>query len=168
MARPRLLRHYLLPENSAVMPSRLVHRAARHRIRPDIVSGSMGAYAVLEQQVIGLEKDVGDLSSSIVAMDRKISDGLNNIGTRLETAVSAIHTKLDERSKTHWPTLIAAGSLLVLIMGSLGTLAYMPIREKQDSLSTDVEVLRRVEQNRSEELGWLRAKMGERMPSRDN
>ena len=90
------------------------------------------AYAVLDQQVENLEGYVDSLSNSIVSLDRKVTDSINLLGSRMEAAIGTVNTKLDEKSKTHWPTLIAAGSLIVAIMTALGGLAYLPIKANQD------------------------------------
>lgn len=121
-------------------------------------------YAVLEQQVEGLESYVENLSSSIVGLDRKVSESMGALGSKMETAIASINAKLDEKSRTHWPTLIAAGSLLVVIMGSLGTLAYLPIKSVQDSQATELQSLRTTELRRAEEFGWLRAKHDQGLP----
>lgn len=59
----------------------------------------------LEQRVYGVEKAVNDISSSIAALS----------------------TKIDERSRTPWATLIAAAGFLLLFMSTVGVLAYRPI-----------------------------------------
>jgi hypothetical protein len=146
------------------MPNRLVHRRSSNRVRPDLFPDPRAAYAVLEQQVVGLEKDVTDLGSSIVGLDRKMTEALSSLGGRMETAIASINAKLDEKSRTHWPTLIAAGSLLVVIMGSLGSLAYLPIKATQDTQAEEIKALRMVELRRAEELGWIRAKHDQDMP----
>lgn len=66
----------------------------------------------LEQRVYGLEKAVGDISSMIAGLSSKI----------------------DERSRTSWPTLAAFASVLVLVMGGLGALAYRPIEQSLNDL----------------------------------
>ena len=59
----------------------------------------------LEQRVFGLEKQLNDISSSIAALGAKI----------------------DERSRTPWVTLIAAGGFLLAFMSTIGVLAYRPV-----------------------------------------
>lgn len=63
----------------------------------------------LEQRVYGVEKAVNDISSSIAALS----------------------TKIDERSRTPWATLIAAAGFLLLFMSTVGVLAYRPIEADQ-------------------------------------
>lgn len=59
----------------------------------------------LEQRVYGVEKAINDISSSIAALG----------------------TKIDERSRTPWATLISAAAFLLLFMSTVGILAYRPI-----------------------------------------
>ncbi len=61
----------------------------------------------LEQRVSGTEKALNDISSSIAALG----------------------AKLDERSRTPWVTLIAAGGFLLAFMTTIGVLAYGPIEK---------------------------------------
>lgn len=63
----------------------------------------------LDQRVLGLEQAVQSISSQI----------------------GALSTKLDERGRTQWPTLITAGAFLLAITGGLGTLALRPIEANQ-------------------------------------
>lgn len=64
----------------------------------------------LEQRVYGVEKAVNDISSSIAALS----------------------TKIDERSRTPWATLIAAAGFLLLFMSTVGVLAYRPVQSDLD------------------------------------
>lgn len=78
-------------------------------VRPEVTSTrdqrvryDIGA---LDQRVVGLEKTINDLSSSIAALS----------------------TKIDERSRTPWATLIAGAGFLLLFMSTVGVLASRPI-----------------------------------------
>lgn len=59
----------------------------------------------LEQRVYGVEKAVTDISAGIAALS----------------------TKIDERARTPWATLIAGAVFLLAFMTSVGVLAYKPI-----------------------------------------
>lgn len=140
---------------SASKPRR---RIGGHSVDPRI------NYAVLEQQVEGLESYVENLSSSIVGLDRKVSESMSALGGKMETAIASINAKLDEKSRTHWPTLIAAGSLLVVIMGSLGSLAYLPIKASMETAFDEIKALRSHELISEARFGWMRAKHDQQMP----
>lgn len=70
----------------------------------------------LEQRVYGLEKAVGDISSMIAGLSSKI----------------------DERSRTSWPTLAAFASVLVLVMGALGALATKPMESSLNDIKSSL------------------------------
>ena len=59
----------------------------------------------LEQRVVGVEKAVGDIAASI----------------------SALGTKIDERSRTPWMTVIAAFGFILSFFCTVGFLAYRPV-----------------------------------------
>src|SRR6185437_7445828 len=66
----------------------------------------------LDQRVFGLEKAVNDISSSIAALG----------------------TKIDERSRTPWVTIIASFTLLLGFMTTIGVMVYQPIKADIDRL----------------------------------
>jgi hypothetical protein len=73
----------------------------------------------LEQRVYGVEKAVNDISSSIAALS----------------------TKIDERSRTPWATLIAAAGFLLLFMSTVGVLAYRPVQSDLDRHETRLNAM---------------------------
>lgn len=64
----------------------------------------------LDQRVFGLEKAVNDITS----------------------AISALGTKIDERSRTPWTTVIAAFGFMLAFMTTVGILAYRPIQSDME------------------------------------
>lgn len=89
--------------------------------------GAAAAFAQLAQQVSTLEDDYTDIKSTIVGLDRKFTDTLSSVATRFETALASVNAKLDERGRTQWPTLIAAGMFLLGVVGAVGAMALRPI-----------------------------------------
>lgn len=78
------------------------HTMAQQRTADPKARYDIGA---LEQRVYGVEKAVNDITA----------------------AISALGTKIDERSRTPWTTLIAAFASLLAFMSTVGVLAYRPI-----------------------------------------
>ena len=61
-------------------------------------------YGALEQRVYNVEQGL-----------QSIADG-----------ITSLSTKIDERAKTSWPTLASFATVIVVVMGALGTLALQP------------------------------------------
>lgn len=59
----------------------------------------------LEQRVYGVEKAVGEIRDYLASLS----------------------TKIDERSRTPWATLIACGGFVLALISAVGVLAYAPI-----------------------------------------
>jgi hypothetical protein len=59
----------------------------------------------LEQRVYGVEKAVGEIRDYLASLS----------------------TKIDERSRTPWATLIACGGFMLALVSAVGVLAYAPI-----------------------------------------
>jgi hypothetical protein len=111
------------------MAVEMASRTADPKARYDI--------GALEQRVFGLEKQLNDISSSIAALG----------------------AKLDERSRTPWVTLIAAGGFLLAFMTTIGVLAYGPIEKgltRQQSVIDQMET--RYVQDLKDENKLLRSK----------
>lgn len=66
----------------------------------------------------------------IGALDQRVF-GLEQALQSISQQIGALNTKLDERGRTQWPTLITAGAFLLAITGGLGTLALRPIEVTQ-------------------------------------
>lgn len=84
--------------------------------------------AALEQRVYSTEQSITALGAQISALS-----------TKVETAFGSLSAKFDERGRTQWPVIIGFGTLMMIVAGAVGTLAYMPIREKQMDFTARVE-----------------------------
>jgi hypothetical protein len=62
-------------------------------------------FGALEQRVYGVEKAVGEIRDYLASLS----------------------TKIDERSRTPWTTLIAVGGFTLALISAIGVLAYTPI-----------------------------------------
>jgi hypothetical protein len=62
-------------------------------------------FGALEQRVYGVEKAVGEIRDYLAGLS----------------------TKIDERSRTPWATLIACGGFVLALVSAIGVLAYAPI-----------------------------------------
>lgn len=76
-------------------------------------------YAALDQRVTGLEGAVKDIAS-----------GVRDLGT-----------KLDNNSKTPWPTIISLAGVAVAILVAIGGLAYRPIDAAQSRLESELKIV---------------------------
>lgn len=82
----------------------------------------------LDERVGGLEVDIQKLDSSMIGLR-----------TDMTTAIGGIHAKLDRQAQPQWGVIWAGMGVLLLCLTTIGTLAYMPIRENQQELKRDKE-----------------------------
>lgn len=77
------------------------------------------SFAALGQKVEGLDNDYQDLRSHVVDLAKETKAGF-----------SAIHAKLDERSRTPWGQIYTGLGLLLAFFSTIGALAYLPIKSE--------------------------------------
>lgn len=80
-------------------------------------------FAALRQQVIGLESDYQELKGVVVGVSNEMRAGF-----------TAINQKLDARSITPWSLYISGFVALLVLLGMLGTVLYVPIKSTQDEM----------------------------------
>jgi len=123
---------------------------ARSRTEPHRNTTSEN-YAALSERVANLGNAVSNLSSEVEDIRGSMASAaaVREVSSKLES----LGTKLEERNKTQWPTLIAGGGFILAIMSVIGTLAYRPIETEQARLQA--------RQDRFEEryIGDLKAKI---------
>ncbi|MFC3692018.1 hypothetical protein ACFOWB_07275 [Chenggangzhangella methanolivorans] len=88
--------------------------------------------AALEQRVYGLERGVHDLNQLFTGRIGEVSAQL-----------AGLTTKLDERSRTPWATIVSAMGVVLAIVVAGGQLAKAPVDEALGRLERDYERLAR-------------------------
>jgi len=76
-------------------------------------------YGALEQRVYNVEQSLAGINDGILALSAKI----------------------DERSRTSWPTLASFATVLVVVMGGMGTLALRPGAEAIERLNRQINAV---------------------------
>jgi hypothetical protein len=71
-----------------------------------------------------------------------IEQQLTNISTQLTAQIASLSSKIDERSKTQWPTLAAFTTALVVVIGGLASFGFRPIDASITRLDTETAMLR--------------------------
>jgi chromosome segregation ATPase len=119
----------------------------RHYIDPQ--SAAMG------ERISNLNRRQTDYEAESRANFRAIEASIGAITAEMRQSFSSITSTLAERNKPQWQAL----SVMLVFVGMVGALAYMPIREATDDLKTNVSTLA-AETRRSFEMA------GERFISR--
>ncbi|PZQ16963.1 MAG: hypothetical protein DI565_06120 [Ancylobacter novellus] len=88
--------------------------------------------AALEQRVYGLERGVHDLN-------RLFTGRIGEVSAQL----ASLSGKLDDRSRTPWPTIVAAMGVVLAIVVAGGELAKAPIDHAIARLERDLERIAR-------------------------
>lgn len=92
----------------------------------------------------GTRDTIGSLAAQVRLLDRDnvtITRALEDLETKFERGLAALGTKLDQRSTTQWPTLIAAFAVTVTILGGLITILYGPIQRDTGRLDSAVTAI---------------------------
>lgn len=76
---------------------------------------------------------------------------------QVETALATLSAELRAGGKTQWQTIVTAIGVLVAILGSLGALAYLPIKTGMDQLAGETRILREAIVPRTEQEVWRRS-----------
>ena len=95
--------------------------------------------------------DIGALEQRVTGTERALND--------ISSQIAALGAKLDERSRTPWVTLIAAGGFLLAFMSTIGVLAYSPIERaiaRQQVLLDQIDL--RYVQDLKDEIRLMKAK----------
>ena len=80
----------------------------------------------------GIEVSVAKMESEVGSLQGKMEQGFQSLAGELA-----------KRAQTPWGTLISAGSLLVVVMGVIGTLAFLPVKTQIETLQDAHGTLRR-------------------------
>lgn len=94
----------------------------------------------------------------IGALEQRVS-GTENALRDIQSSISALGTKIDERSRTPWATLIATFAFLLAFMSTVGFLAYKPIESDLARHERLIDKIQdRYTQDLKDEIRFLRGK----------
>lgn len=111
-----------------------------HRIAPDM------QYAALQERVHGLGQQFMHFEQATTRSFQQV-----------ESAIATLSAEVRAGGKTQWQTIVTSVGVLVAILGALGTLAYLPIRNGMDALTDETRALRQAIVPRSEHADrWRR------------
>ena len=88
-------------------------------------------YAALQERAHGLGQQFFHFEQSTTRSFQQV-----------ETAIATLSAEVRAGGKTQWQTIVTSVGVLVAILGSLGALAYLPIRNGMDQLSAEARLLR--------------------------
>ncbi len=61
---------------------------------------------------------------------------------QVEAALATLSAEVRAGGKTQWQTIVTSVGVLVAILGAIGTLAYLPIKNNMDQLTGDLRIIR--------------------------
>jgi hypothetical protein len=96
-------------------------------------------YAALQERVYGLGQQFTHFEQATTRSFQQV-----------ESALATLSAELRAGGKTQWQTIVTSVGVLVAILGSLGALAYLPIRNGMDQLAAEARLLRDTTVPRSE------------------
>ena len=106
-----------------------------------------------EMQFAALQERVYGLGQQFLHFEETTNRGFQQV----ESAIATLSAEVRAGGKTQWQTIVTAVGVLVAILGALGTLAYLPIKNGMDSLTGEARSLREAIVPRSEHVErWRR------------
>lgn len=76
---------------------------------------------------------------------------------QVETAIATLSAEVRAGGKTQWQTIVTSVGVLVAILGALGGLAYLPVRNGMEQLGVESRLLREAVVPRAEQAErWRR------------
>jgi hypothetical protein len=104
-------------------------------------------YAALQERVYGLGQQFLHFEQTTTRSFQQV-----------ESALSVLSTEVRAGGKTQWQTIVTSVGVVVAILGALGALAYLPIRNGMDQLAGEARIMRETVVPRAEHVDrWRRA-----------
>jgi hypothetical protein len=106
-----------------------------------------------EMQFAALQERVYGLGQQFLHFEETTNRGFQQV----ESAIATLSAEVRAGGKTQWQTIVTAVGVLVAILGALGTLAYLPIKNGMDAVTGDTRAMRDAIVPRSEHVErWRR------------
>lgn len=88
-------------------------------------------YAALQERVYGL-------GQQFLHFEQATTRSFQSV----EAALSTLSAEVRAGGKTQWQTIVTSVGVIVAILGALGGLAYLPVRNGMEQLGADARILR--------------------------
>ena len=98
--------------------------------------------ARVSERVENQGREIGDIRSNMNTGFANTNANFQALSNELRAQTAALNNTIAERNKTPWGVLIAAGVLILSIVGGLGTMAVKPLVDGQYELvQTDKQII---------------------------
>jgi hypothetical protein len=88
-------------------------------------------YAALQERVSGLGQQFLHFEQTTTRAFQQV-----------ETAIAGLSAEVRAGGKTQWQTIVTSVGVIVAILGALGGLAYLPVRNGMEALGSELRILR--------------------------
>ncbi|MCC0000987.1 MAG: hypothetical protein H6870_18765 [Methylobacteriaceae bacterium] len=109
-------------------------------------------HAALATRVGGIEKSVTELATATRDQFASMRQDTALQTSSLTNAISNLQSTINQNTKPQWVVLIALGSLIVTVLGLIGTLAYRPVDQAITRVEKQVEMIDREQVPRVEHV----------------
>jgi hypothetical protein len=89
-------------------------------------------------QFAALQERVSGLGQQFLHFEQTTTRAFQQV----ETALAGLSAEVRAGGKTQWQTIVTSVGVIVAILGALGGLAYLPVKNGMDALSAETRVLR--------------------------
>ena len=105
-----------------------------------------GQYGALQERVYGLGQQFLHFEQATTRSFQQV-----------ETAIATLSAEVRAGGKTQWQTIVTSVGVVVAILGALGGLAYLPVRNGMEALGSELRILRDATVPRAEQTErWRR------------
>jgi hypothetical protein len=104
-------------------------------------------YAALQERVSGLGQQFLHFEQTTTRAFQQV-----------ESAISTLSAEVRAGGKTQWQTIVTSVGVIVAILGALGGLAYLPVKNGMEQFGSELRILREAMVPRSEQAErWRRS-----------
>ena len=104
-------------------------------------------FAALQERVYGLGQQFMNFEQTTTRAFQQV-----------ETAIATLSAEVRAGGKTQWQTIVTSVGVIVAILGALGGLAYLPVKNGMEALGSELRMLREAAVPRAEQAErWRRA-----------
>ena len=105
-------------------------------------------------QFAALQERVHGLGQQFLQLEQTTTRAFQQV----ESAIATLSAEMRAGGKTQWQTIVTSVGVIVAILGALGGLAYLPVRNGMDVLGAELRLLRDATVPRAEQAErWRRA-----------
>lgn len=94
--------------------------------------------AAMETQMGGFDREIREVNSRVVGLERKVENSIAALAEKLETGLSVLANKISEKGSTNWLVIFTGIGVAVTVAGMIGYQALSPLDVRVNKLETNL------------------------------